>query len=925
MSGRDLPEVRRQITGSGEYVASDVPPRVIRWRALDGMPLSPGSRLGHYEIQSLRGAGGMGEVYRSRDVRLNRTVALKILPSHFASDPEFRERFEREARSVAALSHPHICALYDVGEVPNPEGHHDQPVPFLVMEYLEGETLAEALNRKPLPMPEVLRTSIEIANAMDRAHRAGVVHRDLKPGNIMLTPSGAKLLDFGLAKVRQPAFTGDGLSTTARTPLTARGAILGTPNYMAPEQVEGKEADHRTDIFALGAIVYEMVTGRKAFEGPSAASVMAAIVDRDPPPLTAVQPLASAMLEHVVARCLAKNPDERWQSAGDVMRELEWTMQPSADSAASSLPIAPRQRWWPFAATLAWALIATVVAAVSSTRRQSVELPEQRLDMATPPTQDSLSLAISPDGEKVVFVATTDGRSQLWLRYLNSLSAQPLPGTESPQFPFWAPDSRSVGFGSSGWLKRIDLDGGAVRNLANAPLFLGGTWNTDGTILFVPNTNSRVLRVPDGGGEPVAVSPPLDPSDHHHFPHVLPDGRHYLFYRLAPSHTAIRGVYMAGVDGTAPRRLIDADASAFYAEGRLLFVRQGKLLAQRFDPSSGILDGPVAEVADQIATGGFAGATVVAASASRSGTIAYRTGDVGSTVRTDLKWVDRFGNVLERINSSGIVMNAALSPDGRRIAWFSAADIWLYDLTSRISSRFTFDPASDFAAIWSPDGRRIAFGSNRSGVFDLYVKNATGEGTEELLLSTAEHKLPTDWSADGKFVLFRNPKTTFDVWAVSVADRKPFPIARTPFEERDGQFSPDGKWIAYQSNESGRFEIWVRPFPALGSDVKPDERWQLTTSGATQVRWGHDGNAIFYVGADGRLMAMPVSVDPGGRAISHGAPVSLFQVGVPPYGGGTALPWYAISRDSQRFLTTTFPQSLSSNPIRLLLNWHPQR
>jgi serine/threonine protein kinase len=897
---------------------------MIRSRALEGMPLSPGSRLGHYEIQSLRGAGGMGEVYRSRDVRLNRTVALKVLPPRFASDPDSRQRFQREARSVAALSHPNICALYDVGEAPDPDDQHAPPLQFLVMEYLEGQTLAEALQRKPLSIPEVLRTSIEIADAIDKAHRTGVVHRDLKPGNIMLTSSGAKLLDFGLARMQQPAFSGHDMTVTGNTPLTAQGTVLGTPNYMAPEQVEGKDADYRSDIFALGAIMYEMTTGRKAFEGRSAASVMAAILDRDPPSLTTLQPLASPLLDHVVTRCLAKDPDDRWQSAGDVMRELRWTLQPSTGLAASSRPAPRRQRWW-LGASLAWAAIATIVAAVTATRPvRSVAPAEQRLDITTPPTQDSLSLAVSPDGEKIVFVATTDGRSQLWLRYLNSVSAEPLAGTENPQFPFWSPDSRAIGFGASGWLKRIDLDGRAVRNLANAPLFLGGTWNTDGTILFVPNTNSQVLRVADGGGEPVAVSPPLTPAAHHHFPHVLPDGRHYLFYVFGD--VAARGVYMAGVDGAGPRRLIDADASALYARGRLLFLRQGKLWAQRFDPSSGTLDGPVTEIVDQIATGGFAGATIVAASASRDGTIAYRSGYTFSTARTDLKWADRSGNVVERINSPGIVMNAALSPDGRRVAWFNAGDIWLYDLTSRTPSRFTFDRANDFAAIWSPDARRIVFGSNRSGVFDLYVKDATGAGSDELLLSTPEPKLPTDWSSDGKFVLFRslNPKTTFDIWALSMADRKPVPIARTPFEERDGQFSPDGKWIAYQSNESGRFEAWVRPFPASGSDVKPDERWQFTTGGATQVRWGHDGKEIFYVAPDGHLMAMPVSVEPGGRAVSHGAPVSLFQVGVQPYSGGTALPWYVISRDSQRFLTTTFPQSLSNIPIRLLLNWHPQ-
>jgi len=890
------------------------------------MPLSPGSRLGHYEIQSLRGAGGMGEVYRSRDVRLDRTVALKILPSHIAADPGFRQRFEREARSAAALSHPHICALYDVGEAPNPENQRGEPVQFLVMEYLEGETLAEALQRKPLSISEVLRTSIEIADAIDKAHRKGVVHRDLKPGNVMLTASGAKLLDFGLAKVQQPPFISAGMTATASAPLTDRGTVLGTPNYMAPEQVEGREADHRSDIFSLGAIIYEMTTGRRAFDGSSPASIMAAILDREPPPLTTLQPLASPMLDHLVARCLAKNPDDRWQSAGDVMRELQWIAQsPQSLAAASRSRPASRQRRWLIAAACAWAAIATVAAVVMAVRPRSLTpLPEQRLDITTPPTFDPFSVAISPDGTKVVFVAPSGNRPLLWLRYLNSTTAQPLAGTDSPQFPFWSPDSRSIGFGSSGSLKRIDLDGGSVRTLTNAPLFLGGAWNADGTILFVPNTNSNIFRVPDGGGDPIAVTPPVGPTGHHHFPHALPDGRHFLYYMVGTPET--RGVYVAGVDGSSPRRLLDADGAAVYARGRLLFVRQGKLLAQRFDPSSATLDGPLSTVIDQIAVSGFAGANLLGLSASRDGIIAYRADAPPLSIRFGVNWVDRSGNVLESVKDTPVVpLNMSLSPDGRQLAMFVNGDVWLRELATGTSNRLTLDSAIDFPGVWSPDAKRIVFCSNRKGVFDLCAKDVTGAGGDELVLATPETKMPTDWSADGKYVLFRslNSKTTFDIWALSTTDRKPFPVAVTPFEERDGQFSPDGKWLAYQSNESGRFEIWVRPFPAPGVNVKPDERWQLTADGGTQVRWGRDGKEIFYVTPAGKLMAMPVAIDVDGRAVSHGAAVTLFSVGVQPYGGGTVLPWYTVSRDGKRILTAIAPLPPATNPITLLLNWKP--
>jgi hypothetical protein len=389
-----------------------------------------------------------------------------------------------------------------------------------------------------------------------------------------------------------------------------------------------------------------------------------------------------------------------------------------------------------------------------------------------------------------------------------------------------------------------------------------------------------------------------------------------------------RGVYLSEIDGASPpRHLLDADASAIYSQGRLLFLRQGKLWAQRFDPSSATFEGLPSQIVDQIANSGFAGAQLLAASASLGGVIAYRAGSLPYSIRFDLKWVNRSGDVVERIaDQTGIMMNPTLSPDQRRLAMFQTADIWLFDLPTRTPSRFTFDPANDFAGIWSPDGSRIVFCSNRGGVYDLYQKDATGAGGDQLLFASEETKAPTDWSSDGQYVLFRslNPNTTFDIWALSMTDRKAFPVAVTPFEERDGQFSPDAKWVAYQSNESGRFEVWVRRFTVPGADAKSDDRWQITTEGGTQVRWGHDGKEIFYVAPDGRLMAMPVTVEPGDRAVSHGTPVPLFSVGVQPYGGGTALPWYTVSRDSKRFLTTTSPVPPAPIPITLLLNWKPQ-
>jgi eukaryotic-like serine/threonine-protein kinase len=892
------------------------------------MPFSQGTRLGPYEILSLRGAGGMGEVYRSRDVRLDRTVALKVLRSHVAPDGDSRRRFEREARAVAALSHPHICALYDVGEAPNPHDEGGEPVPFLVMEYLEGDSLEETLRRKAMSLDQMLRIAIQIADALDKAHRKGIVHRDLKPGNIMLTADGAKLLDFGLAKTR-PAFVTrtSAMDATVSGPLTARGTVLGTPNYMAPEQVDGQDADHRSDLFSFGAILYEMTTGKRAFEGNSAASVMAAILEREPPAMLQLQPLAPPLLDHLVTRCLAKDPDERWQSAGDVKHELTWIAGAGAQMGTSE----KRDTRGRLRERIIWASALSVLAAFAAfavvwARRPAPDVPVRRLDITTPPTFDFLSLAISPDGRKVVFVANTDGRPQLWLRSLDAASAQPLKNTDNPQLPFWSPDSRSIGFAASGQLKRIDLEGGGVRKLANAPLFLGGTWNTDGSILFVPNSNSSVFRVSDAEGDPVAVTPPVQPRNAHHFPTMLPDGRHFLFYVAAEPGT--RGVYLADLGGAAPRRLLDADAAALYApSGHLLFVRGSTLLAQRFDPGRRELDGSPFTVVDQIATGGFAGATIVGASASVAGPIVYRTGVSMSTVRFALTWFDRAGNVVKRITEGPrFMLNPSLSPDERRLTMFAEGDLWLFDLEAHNPQKFTFDPAVDFSGIWSPDGKQIAFCSNRTGVFDLYRKNVSGAGGDELLLATPEQKAPTDWSADGKFILYRSldRKTSFDIWALSMADRKPFPIVKTDHEERDAQFSPDGKWIAYQSNESGRFEIWVRPFPLPGSAVKADERWQFSTAGGTEVRWARDGTEIFYTTLDGRLMAVPVHVERDGHAVIPGPAVPLFASPVPlAFGAGTALPWYMVSRDGKRFLMTTQPTPLTTVPITVLLNWQP--
>jgi eukaryotic-like serine/threonine-protein kinase len=887
------------------------------------MSLRPGTRLGHYEIVALSGKGGMGEVYRSRDVRLDRTVAIKVLPAHFASDAEFRQRFAREAKAVAALSHPHICTLHDVGEEPHPDDP-GKPIQFLVLEYLDGESLEETLRHKVIPPNQVLRTGIQIAAALATAHRSGIVHRDLKPGNIMLTAGGVKLLDFGLAKSTAAAVGAAGTETAAA--LTTPNTILGTPHYMSPEQVEGKGVDSRSDIFSLGAILYEMTTGKKAFDGNSAASVMAAIVDREPPPIAQVQPSASPLLDHVITRCLAKDPDERWQSAGDVMRELKWIDERhgglSGPAAARASGLSRRERWL-WAAALATLVIAAVLL-ISSGRRSEPGIAEMRLTISTPPTPDPFSLAISPDGEKVIYAAPNQHGVQLWLYRVKSGAAEPLPRTENAQFPFWSPDSASIGFAASGQLKRLDLESGAVRKIASAPLFLGGSWATDGSILFAPNTNSRIFRVSASGGDPVAVTV-ARPQSHHHQPQGLPDGRHFLYFEINAPQPG--GVYVAALDGSDTRRLLDAEAGAVYmAPGYLLFPRKGSLWAQAFDPVRLTISGSPVQVVDQIMTRAFAGATLVPLSVANTGTILYRLGKAAAA-RFELRWRDRSGEELDKFPGLPFLLNPALSPDEQKLVFFQSSDLWLYDFQRRTLDKFTVAPALNFAGVWSPDSKRIVYCSNPKGIFDLYVKNATGAGGDELLLSTPDPKIPMDWSSDGQYILYRTdtPTTAYDIWAVSMKDRQPFPVLATEHEERNAQFSPDGKFIAYQSNETGRFEIWIRPFPFPGTEVKADDKVQVSINGGTQVRWSRNGTEVVYLAPDGTLLSMPVRIDPVKREITKGASVPLFSYGAILYGAGTALPSYAISADGKRILTTIAELPPVSNPVSILLNWQPPR
>jgi len=897
------------------------------------MTLAPGTRLGPYVLEHLLGSGGMGEVYRAKDSRLDRTVAIKILPETLAADPEFRERFDREARTISQLDHPHICALYDVGE--------EHRTSFLVMQYLEGETLAERIAKGRLPVNEALTIAIQITDALDTAHRHGIVHRDLKPGNIFLVrrggPSGppdAKLLDFGLAKSRTPLAAGAGPTSLPTTPfdraqggpLTAQGAILGTFQYMAPEQLEGKDADPRTDIFAFGAVVYEMVTGNKAFEGKSQASLIGAILKDEPPPISTLQPLAPIPLDRIVKTCLAKDAEDRWQTARDLLRELKWVAEaapaPTADPVASHPRSSMRIAW-----VLGVAAVVTIGAlAIPATLYFRSAAPERlvtRLDIVTPPTGDAFSFALSPDGRQLAFVANGEKGSQLWLRRFDQPTAQPLAGTEGTASAFWAPDSRAIGFYAEGKLKRLDVAGGAPQVLADAPQARGGTWNRDGVIVFAPSGTSALVRVAATGGIPVPVTHLAAGQFSHRWPQFLPDGRRFLFL-MALGQVQTHGVYVASLDGGEPTRVLPAETSAVYAPpGYLLHVSQGVLVAQSFDEARATVVGESIPVAQ--AVGENDGAQRSAFSVSATGVLAHRAGAAG---RRQLVWVDRTGKMLGAVGSpdEAVPANLALAPDGQRVAVNRTVqgnlDVWLIDLARSIASRFTFDATPDTRPVWSPDGRQVVFLSTRSGPGDLFAKSASGAGDEQPLLVSPQIKAALDWSPDGRVLLYsaQDPKTASDLWVLPMTgERKPFPVVQTSFDEIEGQFSPDAQWLAYASNESGRYEIYIQPFP------EPGGKWQISTAGGSQPRWRRDGRELFYVASDGRLMAVPVRVAPNSRAVDVGAPVALFPTRLAgganiAQAGPLARAQYVVAADG-RFLMIVAGDEAVTSPITIVQNW----
>jgi Tol biopolymer transport system component/tRNA A-37 threonylcarbamoyl transferase component Bud32 len=898
--------------------------------------LSAGAKLGNFEILELLGRGGMGEVWKARDARLHRIVAIKILPPRLAGSAESRDRFEREARMIASFNHPHICTLHDVG-------HHGE-VDYLVMEFLEGETLAARLIKGPLPLEQTLQYAIQIAGALGKAHRGGMTHRDLKPGNIMLTKSGAKLLDFGLAKLKQGASAvGVPLSQlpTAEDPITAQGTIVGTPQYMAPEQLEGRETDARTDIFALGAVIYEMATGKKAFEGKSQASTIAKILETDPPPIRSLQPTTPAALDRVVRTCLAKDPDNRLQSAQDAKLELEWIRDAVAEPSAlgSAAPLAGWRRALPWALFAAAALVFAVFAWVHQTGAKNAVPPEPvRLQIPLPmkpPLRLSGLLALSPDGQQLAFAATgADGIPRIWVRALNSLKIRPLPGTESAgTLLFWSPDSRFVAFDAGGKLQKIEISGGPAETVCVLNMMgVGGSWNRDGVIVF-GQFGGTLMRVSAAGG----VATPLTALDAPHgdvahtVPWFLPDGRHFIYLR----DTGTSGVISAGSLDVKPeeqdsRRLVEAGNGLAYIPssdpgfGQLLFLRGETLMAQPFDARHLNLSGDPVRVVEE-PVGAFLDSGLF--SVSINGTLAYWS---PGSVESQLTWFDAQGKVLSTMGKPGPYVAVALSPDGTRafVSRYTLPDqrlaLWLLDISRGTSTRFELDPSADNqAAVWAPDGRSIIFASCRAGQsLDIYEKQMSGAAEARALIKSNDWKTPLSWSPDGRFLLYATMggKTNGDLWVLPLEGRqKPVPFLRTEFDEGDGRFSPDGRWVAYVSNESGRYEVYVRPFSpdALGEGISnAGGKWLISENGGYNPIWRQDGKELYYIDPDGKLMA--VKLTPG-SVFQAGVPRVLFQA--PPGGlDSQGLTQWAPSPDGKRFLFLV-PETQGGVPFTVVLNW----
>jgi eukaryotic-like serine/threonine-protein kinase len=885
------------------------------------MPILPATRLGPYEILSAIGAGGMGEVYKARDTRLDRIVAIKVLPTHLADRAELRERFEREAKTIASLNHPHICTLYDIG--------HQDGTDFLVMEYLEGETLAQRLVRGPLPLEQVLQYATEISDALGKAHRKGITHRDLKPGNVMLTKSGTKLLDFGLAKLKQDAApsTPESQLVTMRGGVTGEGTILGTLQYMAPEQVEGKtaEIDCRTDIFALGAVVYEMATGKKAFEGKSQASLIAKILEADPPPMTLLQPLTPEALNHVVNKCLAKEPEKRWQTASDLADELKWIAAGSPQIASAPLAVDRRTTWDTARGWLIWMAGSILIAALTGLAvwhlMPAPVQPIMRFTITLPPSQQLAGfengpvLAISPDGMHLAYVATERGTQQIHLRSLDSLVDKAISGTEGAVNPFFSPDSQWLAYFAGTKLMRVSVNGGGVVAIGETSNTRGGSWSNQGTIAFEFAAGS-LSQVPETGGSSQPLTRLEKGENSHRWPEFLPSGKAVIFSSGTAGGAWTNAQIAVQAVGTRDHRnLIQGGTFPRYANsGHLVYSQLGTLMAVPFDIGRLAVTGSEVPVMEGILQSGTSGSAQY--SISSTGTLAYVSGGLQGGQTNDLVWVDRSGAEQALAAPPHHYQHPRLSPDGRQIALTISeqeSQIWLYDLGRETLARFTFEGKLNGNPTWTPDGKRIAFQSNKDGVQNLFWQLADGSGEAERLTNSDHSEALMSMSPDGKLIAFLDvgPTTGYDIWVLQLADRKAQPFIRTPFNESAPRFSRDGRWIAYYSDESGRFEIYVQPYPGPGG------KWQISTEGGTEPVWNPNGRELFYRSGD-KMMAVDISTLP---SFTAGKPHMLFQGPYVPT--PLTFPNYDVSADGRRFLMlkSNGQAQAAATQINVVLNW----
>jgi len=881
------------------------------------MPLNSGIKLGPYEIQSLLGAGGMGEVYRARDTRLDRTVAVKILRKGLAETPEVRQRFEREARAVSSLNHPHICALYDVG--------HQDGIEYLVMEYLEGETLAARIEKGPLPSADLLRYASQIADALDKAHRQGMVHRDLKPGNVMLTKAGAKLLDFGLAKGGEILQGDMGSSPTVSRALTAQGTIVGTMQYMSPEQLEGKDAGARSDIFSFGSMLYEMATGKKAFEAKSQASLIAAILKEEPRPMRELQPMTPLLLEHIVKTCLAKDPDERPQSAHDLKLELDWIRESSGISDVAKLGV--ERPWARRKATgilIAFGVLALVGVAVSVFLFRRQMPPAERLEFAIPVQDEASHLALSPDGRMLAFVSPNEasGANLLTVQRVGSSGGAVLAGTDGASYPFWSPDNAYVAFFADGKLKKIAAAGGVPQILASATSGRGGSWGRRGVIVYAPQAGGWLWTVNGDGSNAAPLTNKIfaPTEDSHRWPIFLPDGENFLFFAgifTNASDDRSSGIYLSSLSGKEKRLLLLAHSNPGYANGYLFYVDERRSLrATPVDVSKGTTPGETQVVADQV---GFQPSTYWGAYAvAENGTVVYNQ-TVGASMSV-LTWYGRAGKELGHVGDVGVLANPALSPDNSRVAVditdvrANNVNIWLSDLNHANNSRFTFGPSEDVAGIWSRDGTLVAFRSILTVYAHIFSKQTQGlQPAKSLFEVTQDDIVPNSWSIDNKEILCTYHPATggSDLVLIPASGGKIVPFLATKAEETSGQISPDGKWVAYASNESGDWEIYVTTFPAASG------KWQVSRGGGIEPRWRGDGKEIFYIGAKTTFTAVPVNSE---GTFSTGNPTPLFHSQLRAQVSSTDLFNYDVSKDGQRFLVNRYAKPQQVAPLHVVLN-----